>query len=176
MGVLLLEQSDTSSVHLDVEHALMGNLESLIWLSADGWASLVDPAALAGYAAGAWAHGRWPGDHGRADRGVLALAEDRDLRRRFAEALGIPAAAVGFGLVIAAALAAVAAFEAVGSIIVIAMFICPPAAARLMTSEPRARRSCGPFFSPPFRRFWATCSRGTDRCGWAPRIRSALRE
>jgi manganese/zinc/iron transport system permease protein len=32
-GVLLLEQSDTSSVHLDVEHALMGNLESLIWLS-----------------------------------------------------------------------------------------------------------------------------------------------
>jgi manganese/zinc/iron transport system permease protein len=47
-------------------------------------------------------------------------------------------AAVGFGLVIASALAAVAAFEAVGSIIVIAMFICPPAAARLMTSRPRA--------------------------------------
>jgi manganese/zinc/iron transport system permease protein len=46
-GVLLLEQSDTSSVHLDVEHALMGNLESLIWLSADGWGSLVDPMALA---------------------------------------------------------------------------------------------------------------------------------
>jgi hypothetical protein len=55
----------------------------------------------------------------------------------FAEALGIPAAAVGFGLVIASALAAVAAFEAVGSIIVIAMFICPPATARLMTSRPR---------------------------------------
>ena len=47
-GVLLLEQSDTSGVHLDVEHALMGNLESLIWLDADGWASLVDPLALAG--------------------------------------------------------------------------------------------------------------------------------
>jgi manganese/zinc/iron transport system permease protein len=37
--------------------------------------------------------------------------------------------------VIASALAAVAAFEAVGSIIVIAMFICPPATARLMTSD-----------------------------------------
>ncbi|MEO1364435.1 MAG: metal ABC transporter permease, partial [Pseudomonadota bacterium] len=47
-GVLLLEQSDTSNVHLDVEHALFGNLESLIWLDADGWASLLDPAALAG--------------------------------------------------------------------------------------------------------------------------------
>jgi manganese/zinc/iron transport system permease protein len=46
-GVLLLEQSDTSSVHLDVEHALMGNLESLIWLRAEGWGSLLDPAALA---------------------------------------------------------------------------------------------------------------------------------
>ena len=30
-GVLLLEQTDTSNVHLDVEHALMGNLESLVW-------------------------------------------------------------------------------------------------------------------------------------------------
>ena len=47
-GVLLLEQSDTSGVHLDVEHALFGNLESLIWLDATGWASLLDPAALAG--------------------------------------------------------------------------------------------------------------------------------
>jgi ABC-type Mn2+/Zn2+ transport system permease subunit len=47
-GVLLLERSDTSSVHLDVEHALMGNLESLIWLDATGWSSLLDAEALAG--------------------------------------------------------------------------------------------------------------------------------
>ncbi|MEM7717889.1 MAG: metal ABC transporter permease, partial [Pseudomonadota bacterium] len=36
-GVLLLEISDTSGVHLDVEHALYGNLESLVWLDATGW-------------------------------------------------------------------------------------------------------------------------------------------
>lgn len=47
-GVILLERSDTSSVHLDVEHALYGNLESLIWLDATGWESLADPQALAG--------------------------------------------------------------------------------------------------------------------------------
>jgi manganese/zinc/iron transport system permease protein len=35
-GVLILELSDTSGVHLDVEHALYGNLESLIWLDAIG--------------------------------------------------------------------------------------------------------------------------------------------
>jgi len=48
--------------------------------------------------------------------------------------MGIRTGALGFALVIVAALAAVAAFDAVGSIIVIAMFICPPAAARLMTN------------------------------------------
>ncbi|MFN3390063.1 MAG: TerC family protein, partial [Allosphingosinicella sp.] len=46
-GVLLLERSGAAGVHLDVEHALMGNLESLVWLRATGWSSLVDPAALA---------------------------------------------------------------------------------------------------------------------------------
>jgi manganese/zinc/iron transport system permease protein len=134
-GVLLLEQSDTSSVHLDVEHALMGNLESLIWLSAVGWGSLVDPMALADL----------PPELPRMAIAcsimiVLTVVFWRWLKiatfdESFAEALGIPTAFVGFGLVIASALAAVAAFEAVGSIIVIAMFICPPAAARLMTSD-----------------------------------------
>ena len=53
----------------------------------------------------------------------------------FARTIGIPTAPLGLALVIVAAIAAVAAFDAVGSIIVIAMFICPPAAARLMTNR-----------------------------------------
>jgi len=53
----------------------------------------------------------------------------------FARTLGLPVRAISLGLVVVAALAAVAAFDAVGSIIVIAMFICPPAAARLMTDR-----------------------------------------
>ncbi|REC58630.1 metal ABC transporter permease [Rhodosalinus sediminis] len=134
-GVLLLERTDTASVHLDVQHALMGNLESLVWLEATGWRSLMDPAALAAL----------PEELGRiavvcAAMIVLTAVFWRWLTittfdEAFARALGIPAAAVGLGLVIAAAVAAVAAFEAVGSIIVIAMFICPPAAARLMTER-----------------------------------------
>ncbi|MEO0485896.1 MAG: metal ABC transporter permease [Pseudomonadota bacterium] len=134
-GVLILEQSDTSRVHLDVEHALMGNLESLIWFRADGWHSLLDPAALASL----------PEELPRialtcALVVVLTAIFWRWLKiatfdESFAQALGIPTAALGFGLVIVAAIAAVAAFDAVGSIIVIAMFICPPAAARLMTNS-----------------------------------------
>jgi manganese/zinc/iron transport system permease protein len=134
-GVLLLEQSDTSSVHLDVEHALFGNLESLIWLAADGWGSLLDPEALAAL----------PPELGRmalaaALLAVLTLVFWRPLKISTfdpgcADTIGIPTAALGIGLVAAAAVAAVAAFDAVGSIIVIAMFICPPASARLMTDR-----------------------------------------
>jgi manganese/zinc/iron transport system permease protein len=134
-GVLLLEQSDTSSVHLDVEHALMGNLESLVWLRAEGWASLLDPAALA----------TMPDELGRialACTLVVALTAAfwRPLAistfdEGFAQGLGLPTGAIGLGLVVVSAVAAVAAFDAVGSIIVIAMFICPPAAARLMTND-----------------------------------------
>jgi manganese/zinc/iron transport system permease protein len=117
----------------------MGNLESLIWFQAEGWHSLLDPVALAGL----------PPELGRmavvcALVVVLVLVFWRWLKiatfdEGFAQALGIPAAALGFGLVITAAVAAVAAFDAVGSIIVIAMFICPPAAARLMTNRLEAQ-------------------------------------
>ncbi|WP_372426786.1 metal ABC transporter permease [Salinarimonas chemoclinalis] len=138
-GVLILEQTDTSGVHIDVEHALYGNLESLIWLAADGWGSLVDPAALA----------RLPPELPRmaAAAALIALLTAlfwRPLKlstfdEGFAATLGLPVGAISLGLVVAAAVAAVAAFDAVGSIIVIAMFICPPAAARLMTNRLEAQ-------------------------------------
>lgn len=57
----------------------------------------------------------------------------------FARTLGIRTGLMSMALVIVAAVAAVAAFDAVGSIIVIAMFICPPAAARLMTNRLEAQ-------------------------------------
>ncbi len=138
-GVLLLEQSDTSNVHLDVQHALYGNLESLIWLAADGWHSLLDAEALAAL----------PPELPRmavvaAIIAVLTVVFWRPLKistfdEGFANAVGIPTGALGFALVVTAAVAAVAAFDAVGSIIVIAMFICPPAAARLMTNSLEAQ-------------------------------------
>lgn len=134
-GVLLLEQSDTSNVHLDVEHALYGNLESLIWLDATGWGSLLDPEALATI----------PVELPRMAVTLVLVALFTALFWRplkistfdegFARTIGMKTAPLGLGLVIVAAIAAVAAFDAVGSIIVIAMFICPPAAARMMTNR-----------------------------------------
>ena len=134
-GVLLLEQSDTSSVHLDVEHALYGNLESLIWLDATGWSSLLDTEALAGL----------PIELPRMAFTLVGVAlfiaifwrplKISTFDEGFARTIGMRTAPLALALVIVAAIAAVAAFDAVGSIIVIAMFICPPAAARLMTNR-----------------------------------------
>ncbi|SPH22882.1 Manganese transport system membrane protein MntB [Ascidiaceihabitans donghaensis] len=134
-GVLLLEQSDTSSVHLDVEHALFGNLESLIWLDALGWSSLLDLDALSGL----------PVELPRM-AGTLVLVglfigvfwrplKISTFDEGFAQTIGMRTRPLGLALVVVSAIAAVAAFDAVGSIIVIAMFICPPAAARMMTNR-----------------------------------------
>ena len=124
-GVLLLEQTDTSTVHLDVEHALYGNLESLIWLDAVGWSSLLDTEALV----------HLPVELPRMALTLLAVSLFIALFWRvlkistfdegFARTLGVRTNLLGLALVITAAVAAVAAFDAVGSIIVIAMFICP---------------------------------------------------
>ncbi len=134
-GVLLLEMSDTSSVHLDVEHALYGNLESLIWLDATGWSSLWDPQALA----------YLPVELPRMAAALVVVAlfiavfwrplKISTFDEGFARTMGLRTGPLGLALVVVAAVAAVAAFDAVGSIIVIAMFICPPAAARLMTNR-----------------------------------------
>lgn len=134
-GVILLEQTGARSVHLDVEHALYGNLESLVWLDADGWSSLLDPAALGGL----------PPALPRLFVVVILVVAFhvvfwRALRiatfdEAFAHMIGVPVRSVAFGLIVLVAVTAVAAFDAVGAIIVIAMFVCPPAAARLMTNN-----------------------------------------
>lgn len=134
-GVVLLEQSGSRNVHLDVEHALYGNLESLIWLDAEGWSSLIDPHALQGL----------PPQLGRLLVVTIATSLFIGLLWKelvvttfdpgFADSVGIKSKLVGFALIVMVAIAAVASFDAVGSIIVIAMFVCPAAAARLMTDR-----------------------------------------
>ena len=46
-GVVLLEQSGARSVHLDVEHALYGNVEATIWLDVAAPSDLFDRSVLA---------------------------------------------------------------------------------------------------------------------------------
>ena len=135
LGVLLLERSDASGVHLDVQHALYGNLESIIWFeaatplslfSAEVWQGLppqisrlaIMLAVLVGFVVVFWRD--------------LALST---FDEGFAASLGLPVKRVGLALIVLVAATAVCAFDAVGAIIVIAMFVCPPATARLFTNQ-----------------------------------------
>lgn len=134
-GIVLLEQTDTGAIHFDVEHALYGNLESLVWLAGLEWSALADPAALA----------ELPPQLPRVALALMAVIAFLYVAWRplvistfdpiFAAASGVPVRLVDGALIALVAIVAVTAFEAVGAIITIAMLICPPAAARLMTDN-----------------------------------------
>lgn len=134
-GVVMLEQSSARGVHLDVEHALYGNLESAIWLDAVGLSDLWNPRVLAGLPDAVW---RILGVTILVIVFILAFYKElviTSFDAAHADSLGISSRGVDFGLVFMTALAAVAAFAAVGSILVIAMFICPAATARMLTDR-----------------------------------------
>lgn len=135
IGVVLLEQAAARSVDLDADCVLYGQLEDVLWLAPTSFASLLEP--------GVWQE---------APREVTTLAAvfamtcafiaifykelkitafDPDL----ATTLGINASIMHYGLMALVAIVTVASFEAVGSILVIAMLICPAATARLFTDR-----------------------------------------
>jgi len=134
-GVLLLEAADASNVHLDVEHALYGSLESAIWLWPTEWTDIFNPAG--------WTELPTEVPLLLGALFVLAVAfavAFKEIRLTafdpdYAVSLGLPAWATELLINGAAALAVVAAFDAVGSILVIAMLICPAATARLLTDR-----------------------------------------
>jgi manganese/zinc/iron transport system permease protein len=114
---------------------LFGQLESLVWLEAQGFGSLLDPTALAslprqifllaavslilaGLVALLW-------------RPLHLLCFDPD----YAAAIGLPARGLELVLNLMVAAAAVAAFEAVGSILVVAMLIIPASTALLLSNR-----------------------------------------
>lgn len=134
-GIVLLEQSGGRNIHLDAHHALYGQLEATLWLGPETWSAFLTPEVwraiphqipvLAGVTV-------------LIGIGILLFYKELKLVTFdpvLANSLGIPARAVGAGLVAAVAVAAVAAFEAVGSVLVIAMIICPAATARMLTDR-----------------------------------------
>ena len=136
LGVMMLERGGAARVHLDTSHALFGSLELVLWVGPrDSWLSLFEPAVL-----------------GAVPRQLvtlfavtvlvtaLCLVFFRELRLTtfdadFAASIGVSPRLFGIGLTVVTGITAVAAFEAVGSILVIAMFVSPPSAARMLTDR-----------------------------------------
>jgi manganese/zinc/iron transport system permease protein len=135
LGVLLLEQSGVARTSFDVHHILFGNIETAIWPAATGLSSLIDPVALASL----------PPQLGRLAFGLAVVAIVvvvlfKELRivsfdPDFARTIGISPQLIGAIIVSLAALAAVVSLSAVGVILLVAMMVCPPATARMLTDD-----------------------------------------
>ncbi len=135
LGVLLLEQTGVARTSFDVHHILFGNIEAAIWPAAIGISSLFDPAAIADL----------PPQIGRLFFGLVVIALVivilfKELRLIsfdpvFASTVGLSPRLFGAIIVSLAALAAVVSLSAVGVILLVAMMVCPPAAARMLTDD-----------------------------------------
>lgn len=138
LGVLLIQQG-ARNVDLDADCVLFGALEGVQWPAARSWGALGS--------AETWA---------ALPRQVTTLAVIllvsavvvtvffKHLRLAcfdpaMADALGFPSGVILTGLTVLVAAATVASFEAVGSILVVAMLVCPPAAARHLTDRLRTQ-------------------------------------
>lgn len=135
LGLVLIEVSGAHAVDLDVDCVLYGQLEALIWPAASGLSSLLDPAALAEFPAEVWTL-----------MGALALLLAvlallwKELRLAafdpdFAQAIGFSPRLLSALVLVLVAVACVASFWAVGSVLVIAALVAPAAIARLLTND-----------------------------------------
>jgi len=135
LGVLMLEQAAADHVDLDADCVLYGQLETLFFIAPTEWSQLftVDTlkdiptqvSTLLGLTVLVI---------------IFKLALHKELRIAsfdpgLATTQGIHAGLITVLLMVMTAACAVASFEAVGSILVIAMLICPSATARLCTDR-----------------------------------------
>ncbi len=140
LGVLLIERAAVRHVDLDAECVLHGQLEALAWYGAPEtfaglmqWSTLqavprqVTTLALMCVLAFAFV--------GVLFKELRIAAFDPEL----ATTQGFSATLLHYLLMIFVAAATVASFEAVGSILVIAMLVCPAATARLLTDRLRSQ-------------------------------------
>ncbi len=135
LGVLLIERAAARSVDLDAECVLYGQLEDVLWFGPESLEDLLVWSSWAGF----------PREATTLLIITLVVAAlivlfFKELRitafdPELASSLGIPAGAVHFVTTALVAVAAVASFEAVGSILVVSMLVCPPAAARMFTDR-----------------------------------------
>jgi len=134
-GLVLIELTGASSVDLDIDCVLSGQLETLIWPAAEGLASLVDPAALAQLPRELWtlvaALALVLAAFAALWKELRLVAFDPD----FAAAIGFAPRSLSLLVLLLTAIATVAAFWAVGTILAIAALVAPAACARLLTDR-----------------------------------------
>lgn len=135
LGILLIEQASARSVDLDADCLLHGQLESIFWYPPQTFSELFTFSTLS----------LLPSElSASASIFLLCAFTIWCLRKElllssfdpgFCDSVGFSTSFLHYCLMILVALTVVASFKIVGSILVIAMIICPPASARLLTDS-----------------------------------------
>lgn len=136
LGVLMLEQTGSRAIHLDADCVLYGAMENVMWMN--------PPASLSAVFGGA----AWHDFPRQVATLLIVLLVDvafivllfKELRITsfdpgLAAAQGISPGLIHYLLMTMVAITTVAAFEAVGSILVVAMLIVPGVIAHLLTDR-----------------------------------------
>ncbi len=126
IGVILLETQMSSRIHLDTQHVLYGALELIYWQSPFDWATM--PAQIKTLSVMLFINTILIGLFYKQLRLVIFDPE-------YAKTLGLNVFAYNTMIMSLCALLAVSCFEATGSILVIALFVCPAACARLICNQ-----------------------------------------
>ncbi|MEM9065368.1 MAG: iron chelate uptake ABC transporter family permease subunit [Planctomycetota bacterium] len=134
LGVLMLERAELGNIELDASCVLHGQIETLFWIRPEG-AAWHAPESLATLPRQLLIQAI-----GLASAVLFVTLFYKELRivsfdAQLATSQGLSASFVHGMLMVLVAIATVASFEAVGSILVIAMLIAPAAAARLLTDR-----------------------------------------
>lgn len=135
LGVLLIEQGAARNVDLDADCLLYGQIETIFWYPPQMWSELLTFKSLSALPTEVVVTSI-----------VLLLTllfvflfykelKLSSFDPELSTALGYSANFLNYALMIFLALAVVASFKVVGSILVIAMIICPAAIARLLTDR-----------------------------------------
>ncbi len=125
LGVFLLETQIGSKIHLDTEHVLYGALELSFWPTPYGWDTIPTQIITLSILLCALI--------------AMLFLFFKEIRMNtfdplFGRMIGHKPVAINILLLFMTTLVAVSSFEAMGSILVIALFVCPAAAARLITN------------------------------------------
>lgn len=136
LGVLLIEQGAARQVDLDADCVLHGQLETLVWYGAPGtWSETWTWSTLESVPRQVWMLlGTTVAVIGFTTlffKELRISAFDPDM----ATSVGIRAWWWNLATLVLVAIATVASFEAVGSILVVAMLVCPAATARFLTDR-----------------------------------------
>jgi manganese/zinc/iron transport system permease protein len=177
-GIVLMEQAAAHAVDLDAECVLYGQLEDILWLAPQGWASLLEPSVWADLPREVITLVAVTGIAGLCVALFYKELKITSFDPELATTLGIPAGWVNLGLMVLVGAVAVAAFEAVGSILVIAMFICPAAAARMFTDRLIAQvglslalaalAGIGGYVAAAWAPFWLGSDHCSAQAAWRP--------